>query len=1095
MDILLTCHNYNELICILQNKTKKEKGDIFELLTKYIFLIHSEYKNKTKNIWLYNDIPNNIIKKFNLPIKDKGIDLLLQTKDGYYPIQCKFRKNVLANITWSDLSTFAGQIFVNNFKDAIYVTNTYSIDEEIKKCSKIKCIFGEFFNTNNLNELFFQNINNFVNKKNLIYIHKTPKYFQQNALDNSLEYFKNNDRGYLSMACGTGKTYTSFLIDYHMNTKLTLILVPSLYLLAQNYKEYMLEYCDKQVEFILCGSDIDDEYAKQPFLEIDENILNDKIKQITNKLIIISTYQSCNKLKLGLENKIIDLIIFDEAHKTVTDGLFSYALYNENLNANKRLFITATPKIYNNVDYYFGLDESDCESDNNSSLDSDCEDYDEEFECSDDENKSSDKEYEKDIICMNNKKIYGSCIFTYQIGQALDDNMLTQYEIHMMVITDEQIKQYINKNVMIDQVKYNFHYIASAMMIKQMIKDNNINHTLTYHSTIKNSEIFSELLTQNIENCNIDYINGNISSKKKYKLINEFQTKEKAILTSAKVLNEGVNIPIIDSVFFVEPRNSTIDIIQCIGRALRLYKGKTIAKIIIPILEEDIETSKFTQLIKIIKNLGQYDYHIKNFKNNTKSNLIRITNYCDDNTNKIYDTINLTELEGKIQSIIMIGCYKWEVMLEKLETYICINKKLPSQHSKQTEIKQLRSWLSRQNINYKKTQQIMNQDEIYNKWTLFKNKYKEYFLSNEELWNINLNKLEQYIIKNKKLPLKNSKQIEIKQLGNWISQQRINYTNQQYIMKQKYIYKKWTEFENKYQEYFSSNDDFWNNNLNKLEQYIIENKKLPSGSSKQTEIKQLGYWICTQNRNYKNKQYIMKQEEIYNTWTKFIHKYQEYFLSNDECWNINLNKLEQYIINNKKLPSIYSKQIELKLLGRWIYTQNKNYKKKKYIMKQEQIYNTWTEFIHKYQEYFLSNNECWNINLNKLEQYIIENKKLPSQQLGKWIMCQNKNYKKKQQIMKQEQIYNKWTELKNKYQEYFVSNEELWNNNLIKLEQYIIENKKLPPNSSKIVEIKQLGNWISRQNHNYKKYIYIMKQEEIYNKFTKFKNKYQEYFN
>lgn len=149
------------------------------------------------------------------------------------------------------------------------------------------------------------------------------------------------------MACGTGKTFTTYKIDLEMNTKRTLILVPSLYLLSQLYKELSNEYVeDKNVKFILVGSDVD---SREPFLSTDRKKIKKRVKDNSDdKIIIISTYQSCDKLKEIV--KEYDLIIFDEAHKTVNDGNFSYALYDENIKSKKRLFVTATPKIYNKYD-------------------------------------------------------------------------------------------------------------------------------------------------------------------------------------------------------------------------------------------------------------------------------------------------------------------------------------------------------------------------------------------------------------------------------------------------------------------------------------------------------------------------------------------------------------------------------------------------------------------------------------------------------------------------------------------------------------------------------------------------------------------------
>ena len=100
----------------------------------------------------------------------------------------------------------------------------------------------------------------------------------------------------------------------------------------------------------------------------------------------------------------------------------------------------------------------------------------------------------------------------------------------------------------------------------------------------------------------------------------------------------------------------------------------------------------------------------------------------------------------------------------------------------------------------------------------------------------------------------------------------------------------------------------------------------------------------------------MKNKKIYNKWKEFINddKYKDYFISNEEIWLINLKKIKKYINENNKRPSRQDKNNDIKKLGNWISEQTKNYKIKIQIMRNEEIYNKWKEFINdeKYKEYF-----------------------------------------------------------------------------------------------------------------------------------------------
>ena len=238
----------------------------------------------------------------------------------------------------------------------------------------------------------------------------------------------------------------------------------------------------------------------------------------------------------------------------------------------------------------------------------------------------------------------------------------------------------------------------------------------------------------------------------------------------------------------------------------------------------------------------------------------------------------------------------------------------------------------------------------------YEEKYSKYIIGVQEYrgfnWSKMLNRVEQFIIVNKRMPSTHSKNIDEKQMGIWVSNQQTTYKNKDRIMKSQEIYNKWTEFTNKYIEHFRSNEENWNIVLGNIETFIIANKKRPSNHSKNKEEKQMGAWISNQQNNYKNKINIMKNQEIYNNWTEFINKHTEYFRSNIENWNIILNNVNTFIVINKKRPSSKSKNKEEKQLGMWISDQMKKYKKKELILKIEEIYNKWTQFINEHKEYF-----------------------------------------------------------------------------------------------------------------------------------------------
>ena len=147
----------------------------------------------------------------------------------------------------------------------------------------------------------------------------------------------------------------------------------------------------------------------------------------------------------------------------------------------------------------------------------------------------------------------------------------------------------------------------------------------------------------------------------------------------------------------------------------------------------------------------------------------------------------------------------------------------------------------------------------------------------------------------------------------------------------------------------------WYDNLKQIKQFIDEYNKKPSQHSKNKEETVLGCWISTQQKNYNNATYIMKVEYRQN-WEEFINdlKYKQYFMSKDEIWYNNLNKVKGFIDNNNKRPSKNAKNKEERILGLWIKTKQKNYKDEKLIMKEIKFRNEWEKFVlnPQYAKYF-----------------------------------------------------------------------------------------------------------------------------------------------
>lgn len=759
------CTKFNDIYAFTEDMTKKEKGDLFELLTYYLFKLSPFLNTDITNIWLYDDIPDELIKQLNLPTKDKGIDLLFEKNGNFYSIQCKFRQNPDVAVCWGELSTFFGLSFgvANGIKEGYFVTNTIEMCDEITKSNKVKVIDNKFF-MEQLPDNFFQNIINLTAGKAIVKLQaKSPLEYQQTCINNVCNYFNygisddnltkdlledmltegvdEHNRGNIIQACGTGKTLTSYWIDQKLNTKLTLFLVPSLYLLSQFASEIINQsYAeDLKIKLLLIGSDkdVDEETCEKVGGELNLHLEYDDIEEFllnnqNNKIIIVSTYQSVHKLEEVCCNYAIniDLCIFDEAHKMCGQmgKQFNRLLYDDAIIIWNRLFMTATEKVYNGK-----IGEEDDEFIN--------------------------------IVSMDNGDMFGRRLFEYNTGQAVEDERLTDYCMLSLVCTNKDVELMIKENKLV-KYKEEFdekesHYLATILLILKKTRDGTINHLITYHNTVSRATKFCKFLMEinkliyKSNDIFVDSFDGSTSMNKRKKIINQFEKSKLGIICSAKVLNEGVNIPITDSVCFVDERNSTIDIQQCCGRAIRLYEGKNLAYIIIPTFIESLDDTELSEngfgntirILKAMKNTdeGISDYFMlnDNQKKECKRKIIKFEHVGKVNVSHELEFDKWTSaLEGKMSQIVKPKDYDMQCIL-KVKNWIEQYKRLPTgdTKSKNKKVEKMKDEIiiaklynNLKNRYFKMNNELKKEMEAIPGFTLKTNINKDEFYYETRLW-------------------------------------------------------------------------------------------------------------------------------------------------------------------------------------------------------------------------------------------------------------------------------------------------------------------------------------------------------------------------
>jgi superfamily II DNA/RNA helicase len=375
----------------------------------------------------------------------------------------------------------------------------------------------------------------------------------------------------------------------------------------------------------------------------------------------------------------------------------------------------------------------------------------------------------------------------------------------------------------------------------------------------------------------------------------------------------------------------------------------------------------------------------------------------------------------------------WYLNFNKLKEYIIKHKERQVKESKTKSTAKLGQWISNQLISYKNKDHRMKIPKFYDIFTKFLNdpKFKEYFMDRIELWYLNLNKVKDYLDKHGEKPSIRDSDNHIVFLGHWLINQTGNYKIRKDIMKDENIRNVFSQFINdpSYKKYFKSYEEIWYTHLNNVKQYMDKYKEKPM-SGKTTEITFLSKWLTEQAYNYLNKQNTMKIQEIYDSWTEFINNptYKQYLKSNNETWYENLEAVKQYMDKYHKKPVEDSEDNKI---ARWISTQNSSYRDKTAIMKNEEIYKAYTDFLNddRYKQYMLNDKEIWLQKLDKLKDFLIKNNKKPTPNnknedikcIGNWLSKQTINYRKKEGIFKNNEFYIKWTEFINYdlYKKYF----------------------------------------------------------------------------
>ncbi len=558
---------------LIKNKKAKLAGSIFEYLTKLFLEVSPEYKTKLRKVYLLNEIPTAVKRKLKLPKTDEGIDLIAETFDNeYWAIQCKYRSDKTETLkVKGDLATFNNLAFTvcKNISHGLIAATVNRPPQKKQLLNVGYILLNEWLKLDrDGGELFSQikakAIGKIVKPKKL-----SPRPHQKEAISKTISYFKSNERGKIIMPCGTGKSLTAFWIAEKIKPKSILIAVPSLSLLQQTLKVWTREFLLNNIEpdwLCVCSDDTvkeeqDDFVTFSSDLGIkvdtDPRVIRNFLRKKTKKLkIVFTTYQSGRATAIGSKGFKYDLGIMDEAHKTVGSGKkpMAHLLHQKNIKIKKRLFMTATERLF----------------------------------------KGDSDEY----MSMDDPRDYGNLIYELSFKEAINSKppIISDYKIITFGITTPEIEKIAEDNKYLEVKKdlkdITARELATAIALRKAIKKLKIKNAISFHRSIRRAENFrkqQDLISKiypTYGKLKTFHVRGEMPTSDRALEMLSFE-EEKGLMTNARCLTEGVDLPAIDCVCFTDPKRSKVDIVQAAGRALRLVKGKKFGYILIPIFIPD----------------------------------------------------------------------------------------------------------------------------------------------------------------------------------------------------------------------------------------------------------------------------------------------------------------------------------------------------------------------------------------------------------------------------------------------------------------------------------------------------------------------------
>lgn len=598
--------------------SEREKGTYFEELIVAYLRNEATYRDLYSDVWTYAEWA----KLQGLDKRDAGIDLVAKTHGTgeIHAIQCKlYAENY--RLQKADIDSFFTASGKKLFDRRLIVATTNNWSEHAEDA-----LIGQHppVNKIDLQALESSQIDWAAYAPKAPPVLKPRKELrehQSRAAGAVTQGLVSADRGKLIMACGTGKTFTSLKIAEQMAGpgKRVLFLVPSLALLSQSLTEWTQESATPLHSFAVCSDgDVgkkrgkDDDVVqtfthelRYPATTSPDRLAFEMAKRhdADHMSVVFSTYHSINVIseaqhKRGLGD--FDLIVCDEAHRTTgatfdddDESNFVKVHSGDFIRAAKRLYMTATPRIYG-------------------------------------EHAKASAEKDNVALCsMDDEALFGRELFVISFSEAVKRGLLVDYKVIVLAVEEKHVNRRLQKLLSDENNQLKVDDASKIVgcwkaLAKQGLAENLVGDASpmqravafcqvievsmgakTHKTSSKNIarmfqtvvEAYQASVAEDGDGeewpastlaCIAGHVDGGMNASKKEEMLTWLKSEPPEntchILSNVRCLSEGVDVPSLDAVLFLTPRNSQVDVVQSVGRVMRNAPGKTRGYVVLPVV-------------------------------------------------------------------------------------------------------------------------------------------------------------------------------------------------------------------------------------------------------------------------------------------------------------------------------------------------------------------------------------------------------------------------------------------------------------------------------------------------------------------------------